>query len=67
MTQGITVVEHTKATFHIDQSTTHKTYYIQEGVDSITYAWTEVCPYTGKKVLKSKTVVFNGKDEWVVQ
>ena len=53
---------HSNITIDKDQNWTK---YTRQGVDSVTFAWTSVCPYTGKEDTQSKTYTFNGKDEWV--
>lgn len=64
--QGIQLIDRTDRVFvGIDPIHTHKTLYMFEGTDTRTYAWTSVCPYTGKITHHNKTLTFNGVSEWV--
>lgn len=65
--QGIQLIDRTDRVFvGIDPNdSTPETMYMFKGIDTRTYAWTEVCPYTGKETPRNKTLRYNGVSDWV--
>ena len=65
--QGIQLIDRTDRVFvGIDPNdNTPETMYKFSGSDTRTYAWIEVCPYTGKETNHNRTYTFDGIGNWV--
>lgn len=58
------LIAKTDSQVHLDPNGTGSSMFTRKGIDTRTYAWESVCPYTGAKVLHEKTYTYDGISSW---